>query len=162
MNDKDGQVLTESGEVIFVVGALKGTVPSDLRAVHVVYLAVGDLVSQRLAPGAAAPSGTTYIEIIKAVNRQTEVQQRLAFDAQGSAVDPDKELNALEQRRFQKFGKLSETLFNQIATMNGTDNVNVYVWPTINFDLQNYDKPTDGSYEGFVYSHLYCHRSHRT
>lgn len=147
-------MLTHDASATFTISALKGTIPSELRAEHVVYLAVGELSTQRLAPGAAAPQGTTYLEIVKTTNRQTDEPRRLGFDAQGNAVDSDKELSKLQDRRFQKFGRLSETLFNKISSLKDIDTVDIQVWPVIDFDLQAYKKPEQGASEAYVISLL--------
>ena len=146
--DKEGHVLTGEGSVSFTVGALKGSIPSDLRPEHAVHLAFSDLTSQRLAAGEATPSGTTYVEIIKTVNRQIGAPQTIAFDVSGNQVDPNKEIEALQQRRFQKYGRLSQTLFDKTATLKDTDTVDVQVWPIIDRDLQAYKKPTEGEQTG--------------
>lgn len=112
------------------------------------HLAIDELSSQRLPPGASAPAGSTYLEILKTTNRQTNQISSLAFDAQGQAVAADKVFGALAQRRDQKFGRLSEVLYNKIATLKGTDQVGIDVWPIIDFDIHAYEKPIKGPYDG--------------
>ena len=127
----------------FIVGALKGNVSAELVIEHVVHLAIGDLKSARLAPGSDAPAGTTYHEVVKAADRKSGRSQRLGFNAKGQPVEPDKELFELEDRRFAKFGRLSETLYNKLETLQGNENVDIWVFPFIEFDLFGYEKPTD-------------------
>ena len=117
---------------------------SELSIHQANYLAIGDLTLERLAAGAAAPLNTTYLEIIKAVNRSTNEQQSLSFDKDGKAVDGDKQLIALQQRRYEKYGRLTPALYDRLQGKSDNDKLNVHVWPVIDFDIFNYDKPTNG------------------
>ena len=107
------------------------------------HLAFGDLTSQRLAPDSEALAGMTYVDIAKTVDRMTGEQNRLAFNAQGKPVDPKKEITALSQRRYDKYGILWEILCPKLAGLKDDDVVDLMVWSIIDFDSQAYDNPKE-------------------
>jgi len=135
----DGQPLIEPTVVSFVVGGLRGTIPKGFRALHAVYLAVGDVSTTRLLPGELASDGTTYVEIVKAINVETWKLAHLAFDAQGN--DGPELLGKIHERRFAKFGFVDEVLWNHLEEAADADPVHVVVWPKIK--VTNYEKPND-------------------
>ena len=143
--DKNDTVLQTAYLTSFIVGALKGFVPSELRVEHAIYMAIGDLTSQRLGAGQDPPAGFKYVELVKVANRQTNESSKLAFDVQGNAISlPEKDITDLTQRQLKKYGRLSESLYEVMSGLKGTDTVTVHVWPFIEFDLHAYDKPTTG------------------
>ena len=141
LNDAENKRLTELAQIDVSVGSLKGSVAPELVVLHAVHLAVGELDSQRLKPGDKAPAGTTYLEIVKAYDPNKGTSQTLAFDDQGQSVDSEKLITQLKERRVAKFGRLSEPLFNRIATMKDTDTIGIYIGPVVQFDLTSYEKP---------------------
>ena len=110
-------------------------------------MVIGDLTCTRLDPGSEIPKGEDlqYVEVVKTTNRQTGAFKQFAFDASGNPVDADKKLLNLEGRRFAKYGRLHEVLYDTIQSMNDKESLDVLVLPLINFDLTGYEKPTDGA-----------------
>lgn len=141
--DIDGQLLTEPTTTSFIVGSLRGTIPNGFRAIHVqVYLAIGDISMTRLCPGEPAPDGTTYAEIVKAVNMETQKSVEFAFDAEDNQIDGPALLAEVDARRLAKFGHMDETLQNQLQESADNDVIDIAVWPRIDLQLV-YEKPND-------------------
>jgi hypothetical protein len=141
--DTDGQLLTEPTSTSVIVGSLRGTIPNGFRAIHVVYLAIGDISTMRLCPGEPAPDGTTYAETVKAVNVETGKSVDFAFDAEGNQFDGPALLAEVEARRLAKFGLMDETLWNQLQESADNDIIDITVWPKIDPQPVNYEKATD-------------------
>lgn len=141
--DAKGGRLSEPFAVPFVVGALVGQVPAQLRVEHVVHLAVGELDVQRLVPGAMPQDSARYLELVKAVHREKGEPVSLAFDERGEQVDAAEILEQVQQRRFARFGRLHETLWAHLERTADDEVVDVVVWPQLEGDLTGYDKPTD-------------------
>jgi len=139
--DTGGQLLTEPTATSVIVGSLRGTIPNGFRAIHAVYLAIGDISTTRLCSGDPAPDGTTYVEIVKAVNVETRKSVDFAFDAEGNQVDGPGLLAEVDARRLAKFGHIDETLWNQLQESADTDIVDIVVWP--NLQPIDYEKPND-------------------
>ena len=141
---------------------MKGQVDASLAVIHIVHLAVGDLKTQRLKPGADAPQGTTYLEIASVINRSTFSIQKRAFDVQGNAIDPDPILRGLEERRFQKYGKMTQRLHTKLQSVNDTEEIPVSIIPTIDFELPvpqipNRDASEEPPEEKFFWDRLGSH-----
>ena len=88
------------------------------------------------------------MELAKVFNHQTGESRTVAFDANGSPVDPQAEIAGLKKRRQAKYGRLTPTLFNVIAGLKDTDSVPIGVFPVIDFDLNAYEKPKGGKLTG--------------
>ena len=146
--DTDGRLLTEPTTSCVIVGCLKGTIPNGFRAIHAVYLAVGDTSTTRLSPGEPAPEGTTYVEIVKAVNVETKKSVDFAFDAEGNKVDGAGLLAEVDARRSAKFGRIDQTLWNHLQDSVNTDIINIIVWPKIDHGPIDYEKPSDRRTKG--------------
>ncbi len=138
-----GERLAEPVLVPFVVAAMVGSVPAELRVEHVVHLAVGDLDVARLRPGEKAPEGTQYVELVKAVHREKGDVSSLAFGADGELLDADELLTGVAKRRFERFGRVHETLWRHLETVTDDEMVDVVVWPPIADDAELPDKPVD-------------------
>jgi hypothetical protein len=104
-------------------------VAQNLRIEHAVILAIGELSITGLAPGEAKPQGTTLVERLKAVDVDTEKPVDLAFGEKGEPANPNQLPEALHKRRFEKFGRIHETLWKRIEGRPSSDEVNVIVWP---------------------------------
>ena len=145
------ELLDEQGErfaplaVPFVIDRLRGKVPDALRVEHVVRLAIGELDVQRLGGDDKVPTGTRWVEVVKAADRVSGAPTEIAFDARGRRVDAGELLEELAKRRIEKFGKLHETLYVHIESMKASDTVDVVLWPRIDQHLTGYDKPAKGA-----------------
>lgn len=146
-HDEEGQCLNEHPmRVIIFIRKMCGQVSSDLRILHVVHLAVGELSTARLKPGEAAPDGTSYLETVRLAHRQTHNIQSLAFDADGKAVDGDQILQDVHKRRHAKFGTIEERLWELIQEADREAKLDVVVWPKFDRDKADLDwtKAPDG------------------
>jgi len=141
--DTDGQLLLEPTATSFNVGSLRGTIPNGFRAMNVVYLAIGDISTTRLCPGEPAPDGTTYAEIVKAVNVETRKSVEFAFDAEGNQFDGPALVDEVGARRLAKFGHMDETLWNRLQESADNDVIDIAVWPKIDLKPVVYEKPND-------------------
>jgi hypothetical protein len=141
--DTKGGRVSEPGSFPFVVGAFAGRVPDELRVEHVVHLAVGELSVRRLAPGEKAADGERYVEAVKAVHRETGEAVDLAHDERGERVDAEELLLEVQRRRAERFGAVHETLWHHLDRLGDDERVDVVVWPRLEGDLTDYDKPTD-------------------
>ncbi|MDN5860091.1 MAG: S8 family serine peptidase [Pseudonocardia sp.] len=140
LHDPAGAPIGGHAEVEFTVGALVGEVPDDHRVEHAVHLAVGEVQVERLRPGARPAEG--YLEIVKAVHRESGEAVELAFDGDGKRVDAAEILDAVARRRIERFGAVDESLWRRLDGIGDTDPVDVVVWPR--FDPPElHDKPTD-------------------
>ncbi len=128
----------------FAIDDLRGKVAAELRVEHVVRLAVGELDVTRLGRGDKAPSGSTWVEVAKAVDRTSGEPIELAFDARGRRVETSQLFEELAKRRLEKFGKLHESLYTQIERMKANDTIDVVFWPVIDPETTSYDKPAKG------------------
>ncbi len=128
----------------FTVMSFAGRIDDALRVEHVVRLAVRDLDTERLGPHDDIPRGTDYVELVKAVERDGGAPVDLAFDAKGRPVDAVEILGALAKRRVEKYGNMHETLFRHVEQMGSREWVDVVVWPVIDAELFDYEKPNKG------------------
>lgn len=142
--DTKGEEILNHALIPFGIGALAGKVPGELRVEHATHVAIGKISLRRLEPGERAPPDFKYVEFVKAVHRQKGEQVHLAFDEKGEQVDGQAMLDDYQLRRYAKFGRLHETLFNHLEGGRDSDQVDVAVWPHIKEDLTNYKKPNHG------------------
>ena len=141
--DGKGNQLAEPVTVPFIVGALVGRVPPEYRVEQAVHLAVGELEVNRLIPGATSPDDARYVELVKAVHRETGERVELAFDSNGEPVDPATVVDEVAKRRGAVFGRVHETLWQHLRTAKEAERVDVVIWPRIDHDIADYEKPTD-------------------
>lgn len=139
---EDGSQLVEPHTVPFAIGALTGAIPDDHRVEHAVHLAVGELGVTRLSPGARPADGGVYLELVKAVHRETGEPAELAFDSAGRRVEAGEMLAAVDKRRLDRFGTVHETLWRHLRTIDGDTSVDVVVWPRWEA-VVDFDKPAD-------------------
>ena len=115
-----------------------------LRIQNSVTLAIGhtsvEPIVMRIAPdkpnyhAIARPADAMIVEIVKAEyvdtsNDDTPIQ--LAFDENGREIDARMLLEAVKDRRFQKYGRIHEALWARVQTMGFDDLVDVVVWPQV-------------------------------
>ncbi len=141
--DTKGGRVADPTTLPFVVGALVGRVPDELRVEHVVHLAVGELAVRRLSPGDKPVDGERYVEILKAVHREKGEAVDLAFDEGGERVDAEALLDEVHRRRAERLGVVHETLWHHLERVGDDERVDVVAWPRLEGDLTGYDKPTD-------------------
>lgn len=135
-----GERLVDRLVVPFSVVPISGQVPPELRVEHAVRLVIGELDVQRLAPGQRSKSG--HVDVIKAVRRKDGEPVELAFDQDGARVDIDALLQGVSRGRFEKFGRLAETLWTRIAAAKDDQPVDIVIWPRLNLPPAPYDKPS--------------------
>jgi hypothetical protein len=128
----------------FTITSFTGKIDERLRVEHVVRLAVGELDTERLGPNDLVPLGTDYLEVVKAVDRESGAAVDLAFDAKGTPVDADEIFRSVGARRYDKYGKLHQTLYRHLEDLGPDDMVDVVVWPVIDRDVFAYEKPSKG------------------
>jgi hypothetical protein len=136
-----GERLVDRLVVPFSVIPIAGAVPPDLRVEHAVRLVVGELDVQRLGPGEGSRAG--HVDVVKAVGRKDGEPVELAFDENGSRVDIDDLLKGVSKRRFEKFGRLHETLWTRIAGAKDDDQVDIVVWARFELPPAPFEKPSE-------------------
>ena len=138
-----GERLVDRLVIPFSIVPISGDVPSGLRIEHAVRLSISDLAVQRLAPGERSEKGG-HIDMLKTVDRTTGDAVDLAFDEHGSKVDADELVRGVARRRFEKFGRLDETLWARLeAEKKGGKSIDVIIWPRLDAPPAPYDKPSD-------------------
>ena len=113
-------------------------VPDQLSVHHAVRLVIGDLDVARLAMDGKAEGGS--IDVFKAVHRKDGSPVQVAYDHQGREVDLDRELAALTERRWERYGKLHPDVHERLRKGG---QVKVMVWLAVP-DLGPVDKSTRG------------------
>lgn len=141
--DTKGGRIAEPVTVGFIVGALVGAVPPQLRIDHAVHLSIGELGVTRLEPGATAADDEQYVELVKAVHRENGAAVDLAFGADGVEVDATDLLAAVDKRRSDRFGSMHETLWRHLETVPDDAKVDVVIWPRMQDDPTDFEKPSD-------------------
>ena len=144
--DARGGRLTGRLVVPFLLAALAGEVPDELRVEHGVRLVVGELSVERHA--LHEPPPPAYVNVVKAVGRKDGAPVELAFDERGARVDADELLAGVAKRRFERYGRLHETLWERVAGADDDERFEIAVWPRIELPPAPYDKPTEGRLEG--------------
>ena len=140
--DTKGGRLVERLVVPFQVVPLSGRVPPELRVEHAVRLVVGDLGIERLAPGATGAKA--HVDVVKAVRRENGEPVDLAFDEKGRQVDFAKLQAAVARRRFEKYGRIDETLARRLEKAGRDERIDIVVWPRLEVSPAPYEKPTEG------------------
>ncbi|WP_378514976.1 S8 family serine peptidase [Nonomuraea dietziae] len=145
--DTEGERLVYRQVVPFVITSLVGEVPAEVRVVHAVHLRVGEFQVVRCAPGQRDGEGQ-YIEVLKVVERKSGQRRILGFNERGEQVDVEAVLRDVQQRRFERYGLIHETLWDHMEQLQPDDEVSVIVWPPVSSDEAGFDKPTDRPAEG--------------
>jgi hypothetical protein len=129
--------------VPFLLVDSKARIPAQVRLEACTRLRVGALSTERLAI-ADKPRGR-YVEVFKATRRQTGQPLKLAFDQTGARVDFEAMLRKMAKRRWQRFGKLHEHLYERLRTCKATAKLRIAVW--LKVPPLELDKPATGSSE---------------
>ncbi|HJY24164.1 MAG TPA: S8 family serine peptidase, partial [Actinomycetes bacterium] len=90
-----------------------------------VRLAVDDLGTRRLV--ADQRPDAPFIEIFKAVHRETGETTELAFDHMGNRIDATEMLGAVARNRAERFGKLQPDLY-ELIERSPEDTITVAIW----------------------------------
>jgi hypothetical protein len=135
--------LTQLLRAPLIAGALLRRNSTDLRIDYTVHLAIGELDTIRLLPGEPAPNGTQYVQMVKAVNTETNQPVEVSFNEAGEEVDGRTLLDDVGRRRFEKYGRLHPLLYDYISNIDGDPEVPIAVWAPIDSDFTNYAKPTE-------------------
>jgi len=135
-----GEMLVEHYVLPFSVIPISGKLPADLRIEHAARVVINEFDVVRLAPGQEARGG--HIDVVKAVNRKDGMPIELAFDERGERVEYGKRLAELAARRQAKYGRIHETLFNQLEQAKDADRIPIIVWPKLELPAAPYEKPT--------------------
>ena len=136
-----GERLVDRLVVPFSIVPISGQVPDALRVEHAVRLVIGELDVERIAPGRHSKTG--HVDVIKAVGRADGHPVELAFDQDGAEVDIDALLQGVSRRRFEKFGRVHETLWARIAATKSDQPVDIVVWPRLDLPPAPFHKPSD-------------------
>jgi hypothetical protein len=135
-----GEKLVEHHVLPFSIIPISGKLPADLRIEHAVRVFINDLDVVRLQPGQEVRGG--HIDVVKAVSRKDGTAAEIAFDERGERVDYGKKLAELTARRNAKYGRIHETLFNQLEKAKDADRIPIIVWPRIELPAAPYEKAT--------------------
>ena len=57
---------------------------------------------------------------------------------------------ALQQRRFDKYGRMSPALYERLASLKDADTISLAILPIIDFDLNAFTKPVDGVVQDLI------------
>jgi hypothetical protein len=139
--DAKGERLVSRLAVPFSVVPISAEIPADLRVEHAVRLVIGEFAVERLAPGERSNAG--HVDVVKAVGREKSEAVELAFDERGSRVDIAELLKGVSQRRYEKFGRVHETLWARIEAAKDEEPLDIVVWARLNLPPAPYDKPSD-------------------
>ena len=97
---------------------------------------------KRLALGELKLPGTTTVERIKAVDTNTGKLLDLAFDESGKRADVEQLFEGITRRRFEKFGRIHEALWQHIQSRPTNQRIDVIVWPRITKGTPTYGRTT--------------------
>ncbi|QMW38909.1 hypothetical protein AFCA_002270 [Aspergillus flavus] len=142
---KNGEDLLHHQKIPFCIHPLVSLVPEGLRVVNASYIAVSEENIQKLRPDVNAAPGFRFVAgFILAFDENDGRPVSLAFNEEGKQMDGDSILEAYENGQLAKFGRLDETLYHKLESLDGDQDINVAVWPEVKLDLTGYDKPDDG------------------
>ncbi|CAM6102214.1 unnamed protein product [Calypogeia fissa] len=129
--DTDNVRMNEFLVTPLIIRAPIGSVHSNLRIHHSACVAIGDTSTVKLQPGQKHPPGTSFVEFIKGTDSEHGRPVNIAIDQNGKSVDGEKLLADVSRRRFQKFGRLHETLWSHVQQIGDQERVDIVVWPSI-------------------------------
>jgi hypothetical protein len=121
----DGERLPDSVGVPFLVTDTTAPIPQDMRLDGMVRLAVDELGTRRLV--ADQRPDAPFIEIFKAVHRETRETTELAFVHIGNRIDATEMLGAVARNRAERFGKLQPDLY-ELIERSPEDTITVAIW----------------------------------
>jgi hypothetical protein len=125
---KRGKRISDGIEVPFVLADSKSSVRSNVRVQSIVRLRVNGVATERLPLD--EPAAGKYIEVMKAIDRNTGKPAELGFDERGNRVDLEQLFAKLENARRRKYGKLHPTLYAQLER-GGNRRVPVAIWVAV-------------------------------
>jgi hypothetical protein len=137
-----GGELVDRFHLPFTVAPLNAGLPDGFRAEHAVRLAVGELDVTRIDMW--GDPHREFVDVIKAVDRDSGKQLDLAFDQDGQRVDMDGLLAEQAKRRFSVHGRIHPTLYD-LLDKGGSSSFPVVVWPSIELPAAPYEKPSEGA-----------------
>ncbi|KAI1820265.1 peptidase S8/S53 domain-containing protein [Xylaria intraflava] len=118
------------------------SVPPNLQVCHVVDILVAETETRKLQPGDKIAPEARHLQRAKAIDPETGKIHYFAFE-NDKQVDFKPILDKVEERQFQKSGRIHETLqrylASEIPNAPPGDEVNVVVWPHMK-DIPLYDK----------------------
>jgi Subtilase family len=138
--DTKGGVIEEQLVRPFVVGALPD-VPDGVRVEHMVQFRVDEL---RLTRVPVDGTGERLARLVKAVDRATGEPVQMAFGEDGGRVELDELVASVEQRRFERYGRLAEALARRIEEAPDDEVVPVTIWAPVEGGPAVGDKRRDG------------------
>jgi Subtilase family len=94
----------------------------------IVRLRVNGVATERLLLD--EPATGKYVEVMKAIDRNTGKPTELAFDERGNRLDHEQLFAKLENSRRRKYGKLHPTLYAQLER-SGNRRVPVAIWVAV-------------------------------
>jgi hypothetical protein len=121
-----GERLSDRSEVPFFVSDSVAKVNRKLRVESLVRLRFNDLSTARL-PGYARPRGK-FVELIKAVDRETGAPVELAFDQDGKRANAGKLFAAIRRNREATYGRLHPDLHEVVSRLKPDERVPIAVW----------------------------------
>jgi hypothetical protein len=124
MEDSNGRQITDLVSVPFTVVQSRANVPSNLVIEGMQRLRIGRIDTTNLSIF-DRPRGR-YVEFFKARNRTSNEPVALAFEEKGRSVNGEHLIMEQMQRRFRRFGKLSQELHTAIRRTQ--DTVPVSIW----------------------------------
>jgi subtilase family protein len=121
-----GKRLSDRLEVPFFISDSRAKVDARLRVESIVRLRVGRLGTVRVS-AAKRPAGK-FIELMKAVDRESGSPVELGFDQDGASVDTSAIFEQIEKNRRATFGKLHPALKEAVARAGEGERIPVAVW----------------------------------
>jgi hypothetical protein len=126
LSGTDGERIADEVVVPFFVSDSAAKVSRRLRVESLVRLRFEDMGTVRL-PGHARPRGS-FVELIKATDRESGEPVELAFDQDGKRANVGKLFAAIRGNREAKYGKLHPTLHGALARAKDDERVPIAVW----------------------------------
>jgi hypothetical protein len=138
--DARGGKLVDFERIPFLVVEMPSGMPSRLRVEHMTRLRIEDTDVLRLDPFRfEAP----FVDLYKAVERRSGKPVELAFDHEGKPVNAARLLADVAARRFERFGRIHETLFAKLSASKPNERIPIAVWAPVDVDPFRARKPTD-------------------
>ncbi len=125
---KRGKRISDGMVIPFVVADSHAKVRANVRVQSIVRLRVNGVATERLPLD--EPTTGKYVEVMKAIDRNTRKPIELAFDERGNRVDHEQLFAKLENSRRRKYGKLHPTLYAHLER-SGNRRVPVAIWAAV-------------------------------
>jgi hypothetical protein len=130
----DGARTSEGGRIRFGLVRSAAKVPDGVAIENMVRLHIDKWHVERL-PLFEPPPQESFVEIMKATDRESGAPVRLAFDERGRPVDPDEVLAGVWAARVERFGKLDEDLDRVLRGSSDGEPIRVAIWAQVDGDL---------------------------